>query len=65
MENKKCPVKEGEEVFVNIETIGNKGDGIAKIDRYTIFVPNTKVDQEVKVKITKVLPNYAFAEKII
>ena len=60
----KCPVSEGDEETVIIEAIGKKGDGIAKIDRYTIFVPNTNVGEEVKVKITKVLPKYAFAEKI-
>ena len=56
------PVKEGEELDVKIEALGKKGDGIAKVEGYTIFIPKTKVDDNVKVKITKAMPNFAFAE---
>ena len=58
----KPPVSEGDIIEGKIETIGEKGDGILKINGYTIFVPNTKVDDYVKVKINKVLSRYAFAE---
>jgi len=56
------PVKEGEEFNLTIEAVGKKGDGIAKINGYTIFVPKTKPDDKVKVKITKVMDNFAFGE---
>ncbi len=59
-----APVKVGDELDVTIEVIGNKGDGIAKIQGFTIFVPNTKVDERVKIKITSVLPQFAFSEVI-
>ena len=59
-----CPVKENEELNVTIEVMGEKGDGLAKIEGYAIFVPDTKVGDEVRIKVNKVLPNYAFAEKI-
>ena len=36
------PVKEGEEYTVTVETVGRKGDGIAKIHDFTVFVPNTR-----------------------
>ena len=64
-----CPVKEGEEHTVKIESIGQKkdgttGDGIAKIEKFIIFVANSEVDKEYKVRITRVLSRYAFAEII-
>ena len=60
------PVKDGEELKVKIEAIGNKGegDGIAKVNGYTIFVPDTKVGDKVKIEIKRALPRFAFAEKV-
>ena len=64
-----CPVIEGEEYTVTVEKIGQKkdgstGDGIAKIDNFIIFVANSEVDKEYKVRITRVLSRYAFAEVV-
>ena len=57
------PVKVGEKYDVTIEAIRNRGDsGVAKIEGFVIFVPGTKVDEKVKVKITKVGNGYATAE---
>lgn len=58
------PVKEGEEYNLEIESEGAKGDGIGKIIGYTIFVPGAKQGDKVTVKISKVLPKFAFAEII-
>ena len=58
------PVKEGEELDVTIESTGKKGDGIAKIDNYTIIVPEAKMNQKLKIRIIRTLPTYAFAEII-
>jgi len=63
-ERKDCPVHEGEELEVEIESIGAKGDGVAKVTGYTIFVPNTAVGNKLMVKVERVLPNYAFAKKM-
>ena len=57
-----APVKVGEELDVKIEAVGEKGDGIAKVKGFVIFVPNAKQGDEVKVRITKVLRKVAFAE---
>ena len=57
-----APVKVGEELTVKIEAVGEKGDGIAKVKGFVIFVPNTKQGEEVKIRITKVLKKVAFAE---
>lgn len=56
------PVKEGDECDVIIENIGSRGDGIAKIKGFIIFVPNVKKGDNVKVKITSVRSNFATAE---
>ena len=37
--NMTAPVREGEELDVTIEAIGDKGDGIAKKDGFVLFVP--------------------------
>ena len=59
-----APVKVGEEVEVTIEGVGEKGDGIAKINRFVIFVPGAKQGETVKVRITKVFRKVGFAEVI-
>lgn len=53
------PVKEGEEYEVTIETVGRKGDGIAKIQNFIVFVPNSKAGDKVKVKITGIGATFA------
>ncbi|MBI2141367.1 TRAM domain-containing protein [Candidatus Woesearchaeota archaeon] len=61
-DQKAAPVRVGEEVDVTIEAVGAKGDGIAKKEGFVIFVPNTSTGDNVKIRITKVLSNVAFAE---
>jgi len=58
------PVEQDMEYDVEIAFVGSKGDGIAKIEGFTIFVPNTNVGDKVKVRIGRVLPQYAFAEVV-
>ena len=58
------PVNVGEEVDVRIEAVGEKGDGVAKKNGFVIFVPNTKENEEVRIKITKVLKQVGFGEVI-
>ncbi|MFQ6064702.1 MAG: TRAM domain-containing protein, partial [Candidatus Bathyarchaeia archaeon] len=41
-----------------------RGDGIAKIQNFVIFVPGTKVGDKVKIRITRVSSRYATAEKV-
>jgi len=56
------PVKEGDIVELTIEAVGSKGDGIAKIKGFIVFVPNTKTGDKVKVKIVSVRPNFALGQ---
>jgi len=55
------PVKEGEEYEVTVEAVGRRGDGIAKIEDFIIFVPGTKTGDHVKVKITGIGGSFATA----
>ena len=59
-----APVQVGDEVTVKIEAVGAKGDGIAKVDGFVLFVAKTRQGDRVKVKITKVLKNVGFAEVV-
>ena len=61
---KTAPIKEGEEYDVKIEDTGKEGDGITRIEGFVVFVPDTAVGDEVKVRITSVRRRFAFAEKI-
>ncbi|ADP76844.1 deoxyribonuclease/rho motif-related TRAM [Methanothermus fervidus DSM 2088] len=58
------PVNVGEEYNVKIEDLGRNGDGIARIEGFVIFVPGTKVGDEVKIKINATRRKYAFAEVV-
>ncbi|MBL7056390.1 TRAM domain-containing protein [Candidatus Woesearchaeota archaeon] len=58
------PVKEGEELDVEIEAVGEKGDGIAKKEGFVLFIPNAKQGDKVKVRVTRVLRNVGFADVI-
>jgi len=57
-----APVNVGDEIELKIEAVGEKGDGIAKVKGFVIFVPNAKQGETVKVKITKVLRKVGFGE---
>ncbi len=56
------PVEEGKIYDAKIEDIGREGDGLARIQNFVVFVPGTKIGDEVKVKITKVHRRMAFGE---
>ena len=56
------PVEPGDVCEVTIESLGDQGDGIAKIDRgYVVIVPGTRPDDEVTVEIENARENLAFA----
>jgi predicted RNA-binding protein with TRAM domain len=57
------PVRENQELEVVIDDIGSKGDGVARIRGYLIFVPNSKVGERIKVRIVSV-GKFAIGERI-
>ena len=58
----KIPVKKNQEYIVDIIDNGFNGEGIAKIDNFTIFIPNSIKGEKVKILIVKVLSSHAFGK---
>jgi len=59
------PVEEGEQRTVEIEDIGEQGDGITRVERgFVVIVPDTEMGERVTVEITTVSQTVAFAEVI-
>ncbi|OPX80348.1 MAG: Translation initiation factor 2 subunit beta [Methanosaeta sp. PtaB.Bin039] len=57
-------IEEGETYELRIESVGNKGDGIAKVDKFLIFIPNAVKGELVKAKVKKISGTLAFAEVV-
>lgn len=60
----KIPVTKNEELDVDIIDYGASGEGIAKVDGYTIFVIGALKGERCKIHITKVLSTHCFAKVI-
>ncbi len=58
------PISVGETYDVKIEDVGREGDGIARVEGFVVFVPNTKKGESVKIRVTKVSRRVAFAEVV-
>ena len=58
------PVKEGDIIEVTIESVGGKGDGMAKKDGFVIFVPNAQKGETIKVRIVSLKRTFGIAEKV-
>ncbi len=60
----KIPIEKNREYIVDILDNGFEGEGIAKIDDFTIFIPNAIKGEKIKILIVKVLSSYAFGKII-
>lgn len=59
------PLSEGDVREVEIEDMGEQGDGIARVERgYIVFVPETEVGETREIEITDVRENFAFGRAI-
>ena len=56
------PVKKNQEYIVDVIDNGFEGEGIAKIDGFTIFIPNAIKGEKLKILIVKVLSSHAFGK---
>ena len=56
------PVEKNKEYVVEIIDNGFEGEGIAKINDFTIFVPNAIKGEKVKILIVKVLSSHGFGK---
>lgn len=59
-----APVEEGDRVDLEIVDTGAEGDGIAKVEGYTLFVPETAVGETVTAEIEAVKPRFGFASRV-
>ena len=62
--NRDAPVDVDKEYEAEIEDISRRGDGIARIQGFVIFVPNTKQGENVKFKVTRVGHRFAIGELV-
>lgn len=59
------PVEEGETRTVEIEDIGEQGDGIARVERgFVLIIPDTEQGERVTVEITDIRESVAFARVV-
>ena len=56
------PVEKNKEYIVDIIDNGFEGEGIAKIDNFTIFINGAIKGEKVKILIVKVLSSHAFGK---
>ena len=57
-------MKKNETVLVKIEDIGIDGEGIGKVDGYTLFVKDAIIGDTVEAVITKAKKNYGYAKML-
>jgi len=58
----KQPVEKNKEYIVDIIDNGFEGEGIAKIEGFTIFIPNAIKGEKIRILIVKVLTSHAFGK---
>lgn len=56
------PVAEGDECTVSIDAETPRGEGVARIEGFVVFVKNAKKGEKVKIRITIVKRTFALAE---
>jgi len=59
-----APVREGDRLTVEIVDVGSEGDGVAKVEDYTLFVSGTNEGETVDVRVDEVKPNFGFAQPV-
>lgn len=59
------PVSVGEQRVVEIDEIGDQGDGLTRVERgFVVIVPETEVDERVRIRIRHVRETVAFADVV-
>lgn len=58
------PVAVGDQLEVEIESHGAKGDGVAKVNGYVLFINNVEKGKSYMVEVTEVGPKFGRAEVI-
>ena len=55
------PVEVGKEYEVDVTEISRKGDGIARVQGFVVFVGNATVGNKIRIKVTEVADRFAKA----
>jgi len=55
------PVEVGKEYEVEVTEISRKGDGIARVQGFVVFVGNATVGNKIRIKVTEVADRFAKA----
>ncbi len=58
------PVEVGKEYNVSISDTSRRGEGIARVDGFVVFVPGTKQGQNVRIKVTQVSDRFASGQVV-
>jgi predicted RNA-binding protein with TRAM domain len=58
------PVEVGKEYNVSISDTSRRGEGIARIEGFVVFVPGTKQGQNVRIKVTQVSERFASGQVV-
>ena len=56
-----APYQKGDTLTVTIEDIGNDGEGIGKVEGYTLFIKDAVIGDVVRASVMKSKKNYAYA----
>lgn len=59
-----APIEEGETHHVEIEELGEEGDGIAYVEGFVVLVPDTEITEAVDVEIDTVRDSFAVGEVV-
>jgi 23S rRNA (uridine2552-2'-O)-methyltransferase len=59
-----APVRTGDRLSVDVADTGSEGDGVAKVEGFTLFVPDAEAGDTVTVEVTDVKPRFGFAERV-
>jgi len=58
------PVRKGDILDVEIESVGRSGDGVAIVEGFAIIVRKSKPGERLQVRVEAVKPNFAFADVV-
>ncbi len=56
------PVEKNADYIMTIDNMGYEGEGVGKIDNFTVFVAGAVIGEKVKIKIVKISKNFAFGK---
>ncbi|WP_435334178.1 23S rRNA (uridine(2552)-2'-O)-methyltransferase [Haloarchaeobius sp. TZWWS8] len=59
-----APVSTGDVLEVTIEDVGSEGDGVAKVEDFTLFVDGAEKGQTLTVEVTGLKPRFGFAKPV-